>query len=193
MEIILHRVNTSLQLRDMPTEFGAEIDIRSSGNKLILSHDPFTEGIEFDEWLKYYKHGTLILNVKEEGLEDYILRSLSKYNIEDFFFLDQSFPFIIKTIKGNENRTAIRVSEYESVLTPLTLSAKAKWIWVDHFEQLTLSSVEADELRNAGFKLCLVSPELQQRECELELTKKLVNDRKLYFDAVCTKKPYFWK
>ena len=69
MEIILHRINKRKTLRSAPKEFGIEVDIRSYGDRLIIHHDPFVEGESFDEWMKDFCHGTLILNVKEEGLE----------------------------------------------------------------------------------------------------------------------------
>ena len=43
------------------------MDIRSEGARLIIHHDPFVAGESFDEWINAYQHGTLILNVKEEG------------------------------------------------------------------------------------------------------------------------------
>ena len=96
MEIIIHRVNTIKKLETVDSNFGVEIDIRSNDGKLILQHDPFEYGDSFDEWLKSYKHGKIILNIKEEGLEDYIIKSLNNHHIDNYFFLDQSFPFLIK-------------------------------------------------------------------------------------------------
>ena len=97
MHKILHRINTKELLKNTPIEFGIEVDIRSNNNKLIMHHDPFKDGELFEQWLNYYNHGTIILNVKEEGLEDPILKLMKKYSINNFFFLDQSFPFLRKT------------------------------------------------------------------------------------------------
>ena len=41
MHRIMHRVNTITMLRETPTIFGVEIDIRSNTDSLILHHDPF--------------------------------------------------------------------------------------------------------------------------------------------------------
>jgi len=52
---IQHRVNKISELEDLPTEFGAEIDLRSDlGNsgRIHLAHDAWTEGDDFEEWLK---------------------------------------------------------------------------------------------------------------------------------------------
>ena len=83
MKIILHRVNSIEMLHKTPLHFGVEIDIRSNSNLLYLHHDPFSKGESFEEWLKFFEHQTLILNVKEEGLESSILKLMKKYNIND--------------------------------------------------------------------------------------------------------------
>ena len=129
MNIIRHRRNTHDELAEISTEHGAEIDIRSQGDSLILHHDPYEAGTSFEDWLQNYKHGTLILNVKEEGLEDRCLELMSKHGIDDFFFLDQSFPFLVKTAKTGESRCAVRVSEFENIDTAITLAGKVQWVW----------------------------------------------------------------
>ena len=40
MEIIIHRINSLKELIKLPTDYGAEIDIRSQGSRLILNHEP---------------------------------------------------------------------------------------------------------------------------------------------------------
>ena len=46
MEFIIHRVNKIKDLKLLPTKFGAEIDIRSNGSKIILNHDIFGKDYE---------------------------------------------------------------------------------------------------------------------------------------------------
>ena len=70
---------------------------------------------------------------------------------------------------------------------------KIKWVWVDCFTKLTLNTNKSELLKNAGFKLCLVSPELQGRQEDLLLYKVKVRKQNLNFDAVCTKHPEKWK
>ena len=65
MEIIAHRVNSISGLIGLKSNYGAEIDIRSIGNRLILQHEACTDGVDFEKWLSNYHHGTLILNIKE--------------------------------------------------------------------------------------------------------------------------------
>ena len=63
---------------------------------------------------------------------------MQKYKIKDFFVLDQSFPFLIKTINQGESRVSVRLSEYESINTLLNLSEKVDWVWVDYFTKFPL-------------------------------------------------------
>jgi hypothetical protein len=195
MQIIRHRRNSLTELRETAPEFGVEIDIRSYGSELVLHHDPLVRGELFEEWLKGFQHKTLILNVKEEGLEDAALKLMEKYSIEDFYFLDQSFPFLVKTANSGERRCAVRVSEFESADTALALAGKIEWIWVDCFTRFPLDNHSAGVLRNAGFKLCLVSPELQGRDAQKHVPelRSLLEREKIYAEAVCTKEPDLWR
>ncbi len=189
MKLIAHRRNTVEELAATPHELGVEVDIRSYGDRLVIHHDAMVEGESFDAWIREYRHGTLILNVKEEGLESRLLAIMKERGIEDFFFLDQSFPFLVKTAKKGESRSAVRVSEFEAVDTALTLAGKIRWVWVDCFTRFPLDEAAARRLKAAGFALCLVSPELQGRFDEAEILD--IRRRFAAFgfepDAVCTK------
>jgi hypothetical protein len=115
--------------------------------------------------------------------------------IVDYFFLDQSFPFLIKWSIAGEPRCAMRVSEFENIETALTLAGKVDWVWVDCFTNFPLSHEDAKRLKNSGFRLCLVSPELQGRNAEIEIPKfaRLLAERGIEADAVCTKRPDLWE
>lgn len=195
MNLISHRRNTLQTLKATPRKYGVEVDIRSSGEQLIIHHDPFVAGESFEDWIAAYQHGTLILNIKEEGLEQRLIALMQSYGIDDYFFLDQSFPFLVKWAKAGEHRCAVRVSEFESIETALTLAGKVDWVWVDCFTCFPLSQKDAQQLKNAGFKLCLVSPELQGRDAETEipLLAQLLAERGIQSDAVCTKRPDLWE
>jgi hypothetical protein len=195
MKIISHRRNTVEELRATPEHYGIEVDVRSYGQKLIAHHEPFSEGILFEEWLTAYQHSLLILNVKEEGLEKRLIELMKYFRIENFFFLDQSFPFLVKYCRMGEGRSAVRVSEFESIQTALMLAGKVEWVWVDCFTRFAFSRDDAVLLRKAGFKICLVSPELQGRDAELEIPKliALLEERDIRADAVCTKRPDIWE
>ena len=62
--LIAHRINTVEELVNVPFEFGIEVDLRDSKKGLILSHDPFKQGESFEDFLKYYGHKFIILNIK---------------------------------------------------------------------------------------------------------------------------------
>ncbi len=98
-EFIIHRINTISQLKNLDKKFGVEIDIRSFKSKLILNHEPYSKGDFLDDYLENYKNKTLILNIKESGIEDDVLKSIKKFNIKSFFLLDIEFPYIFKLIK----------------------------------------------------------------------------------------------
>jgi hypothetical protein len=195
IKLIAHRKNTLQALKETPYQFGVEVDIRSFGDRLIIHHDPFVDGESFEDWISAYQHGTLILNIKEEGLEGRLISLMQLHGIDDYFFLDQSFPFLVKWAKAGEHRCAIRVSEFEAIKTALTLAGKVDWVWVDCFNYFPLSHEDAQRLKNAGFKLCLVSPELQGRDAETEIPQllQLLAERDIQADAVCTKRPDLWE
>lgn len=195
MIIVSHRRNTIAQLNETPAEFGIELDIRSRGQDLIVHHDAFVDGERFDDWLAHYRHRLLILNVKEEGLEDALLERMAQAGISDFFFLDQSFPFLVRTANRGERRCAVRVSEFESIDTALTLAGRIDWVWVDCFTRFPLDTSDAERLRDAGFRLCLVSPELQGRTdpAMVSAMRNEVAAKNIRIDAVCTKQPDLWR
>lgn len=195
MKLISHRRNTISELNATPKKYGIEVDIRSCGEQLIIHHDPFVDGELFEDWVAAYQHGTLILNVKEEGLEGRLISLMQSHGIEDYFFLDQSFPFLVQWAKEGEHRCAIRVSEFEAIETALTLAGKVDWVWVDCFNYFPLSHEDAKRLKNAGFKLCLVSPELQGRNADTEIPQliQLLDKRYIQAEAICTKRPDLWE
>lgn len=195
MILIAHRVNSVELLNKVPHRFGIEIDIRSIGRDLILQHDPYEKGELLSTWLDSYQHKTLILNVKEEGLEPELIKLMNSKGIDDYFFLDQSFPFIVKSFKNLEKRCAVRVSEFESIETAITVSGRINWIWVDCFSHFPLNKNDALRLKDAGFKLCLVSPELHGVKAD-EVIKQFIvaiKEDAINPEAVCTKRLDLWE
>jgi hypothetical protein len=194
MKLIAHRRNTVAELQATPPQYGVEVDIRSWGDRMVIHHDPFVEGENFETWLAAYRHGTLILNVKEEGLEARLVELMRNRGIADYFFLDQSFPFLVKWSKAGLRNCAVRVSEFEAVETALTLAGKVDWVWVDCFTHFPLSGEEARRLQQAGLRLCLVSPELQGRDvAEIATLAALLAERGIKAEAVCTKRRDLWE
>jgi hypothetical protein len=184
---IAHRINTVEQLKSLPTEFGVELDLRDFGNELVLEHDPFTGGEKFSEYLRHYQHGTMILNVKSERIEHRVLELLVENKITDYFFLDSSIPMIYLLSKSGEKRSAVRFSEIESIETVLLMADKVDWVWVDCFSKLPIDRYSYKRLKEAGLKLCLVSPELQGRPEDIANYKDYLANEGIVFDAICTK------
>ena len=193
MQIIHHRRNSIKLINSTLNKYGVEVDIRSFGKDLIIEHNAYLNGEKFTEWLKYYAHEFLVINVKEDGLEERILNYLKEFNIQNFFFLDQSFPSIIRLSSQGEKNCAIRVSEFESIETALLFKNKVKWIWIDTFTKLSLTINDYKKLKLAKFKLCLVSPELNKtNKFDIDEIKDIIKEKSFQFDAICTKFPEKW-
>ena len=196
MEYIAHRINTLAELNELPSEYGVELDLRDNLNgKIYIQHNPFEPGEDFEEYLKHYHHGTMILNIKSERIELKILEMLSQYDVKSYFFLDSSFPMIWLLSMQGEKNFALRISEAEGMDTARNMAGKINWIWIDCFTKIPISKNEADELKNLGYKLCFVSPELEGRDEDIEKYKSQLANENIDLDAVCTKKynVYRWK
>jgi len=188
MKFIAHRVNTVEELRKLPTEYGVELDLRDDLNgRIYIQHNPFEAGEDFEEYLKEYHHGTMILNIKSERIEQKILELLPKYDVKSYFFLDSSFPMIWLLSNQGEKNIALRISEAEGLDTARNMAGKVDWIWVDCFSKIPIGKSEYNELKSLGYKLCFVSPELQGRNEDIEAYKVELETNGMIMDAVCTK------
>lgn len=192
---IAHRINTVSALKDVPTHYGVELDLRDRNDRLILQHDPFADGEDFEDYLSHYRHGTMILNIKSERIEHRVLDLLRARGISDYFFLDSSFPMIFLLSGQGERRMAIRFSELEGLDTIIAMRGRVDWVWVDCFTRLPLDEMAYAALKDAQFKLCLVSPELQGGDPLVEIPRyaQALNRSGMCLDAVCTKKPGIWE
>jgi len=184
-----HRINTIKQLKKIPTNFGIEIDVNTYLDKLILKHDPFGSGDLLKNFLNFFNHKFLIINVKTEGLEKNILNYLIKHKIKNFFFLDTSFPYIFKLSKKLTKKFALRVSDFESVETAYKMKNKIEWIWIDCFHNYNISLKEIKKLQRLKYKLCLVSPDLHNRKIRLKdkLFFKSLNKNNIKLNMICAK------
>jgi len=188
VEFIAHRINKKEELQKLSKEYGVEIDLRDNVDGTIyINHDPFILGENFEDYLKEYNHGTMILNIKSERIELKILELLKKYNIKNYFFLDSSFPMIKLLSDKGEKNIALRYSEYEGLDTLEKMQGKVNWVWVDCFTMLPINNEIYRKIKDMGYKFCLVSPELQGQPERLKLYAKQIEGEKIKFDAICTK------
>lgn len=191
MLYIRHRINTVKDLKTVPENMGIELDLRYKNNDLILQHDPFKDGEYFEDLLKEYKHSFIVLNIKSEGIEDETLRLLNKYNVRNYFFLDVSFPALIRLSKRGEKNVAARFSEYEPIEQCLCLKGFVNWVWVDCFNKIPDDEQSYKEIKKY-FNICLVSPELHKHPTErITEFKKIVSEFNV--NAICTKVPELWE
>jgi hypothetical protein len=187
MEFIAHRVNTVRALRRVPSGYGVEVDLRDRGRRLILQHEPFADGEDFSAFLRGYRHGTMILNVKSERIEPRVLEALRGSRVRRYFFLDSSFPMIVRLIREGVRDIALRFSEFEGLDTILNLRGKARWVWVDCFTRWPMTRSAYQRLKRAGFKLCAVSPDLVGRPGDIEPMRRRISRDGVLLDAVCCK------
>ena len=97
MEIIIHRVNTISELQSINPKYGVEIDVRAWGSDLVLNHEPFQDGEKLVNYLDEYHHGTIVLNIKENGIEDHVLHLVrERSRIKSYFLLDVEFPYLYR-------------------------------------------------------------------------------------------------
>ncbi len=192
MIIIKHRVNTINKIINTPKKYGVEIDLRSNFKTIYLNHDPFKKGTKFSQWIKYFKHKLIVLNVKEEGLEKKIINILKKNKTSNFFFHDQTFSSLLKNKK--KTKVSIRYSEFEKLENYSYLFKYIKWIWIDHFTKFPLNAKFYKILKKNNIKICIVSPELVNIKFKnkIKFLKKKIKKNNYKIDAVCTKFPKLW-
>jgi len=193
---ILHRVNDSKALQTASRSLGIEVDLHAYGDRIVVHHDPFIQGEDFEDWIQHYQHAFLILNIKEEGIEKTVLQIVERKGIKNFFLLDVTPPMLFKLTLQGESRMAVRFSAFEVAQNALALFGKIEWVFIDVMEEnvpLPLTTSDYHKLRSAGFKLCLVSHELWGRQKAVVLAMQdTLKKSKMMVDAVLTKHPEWW-
>tara|TARA_Y100001970_G_scaffold281852_1_gene393494 strand:- start:33764 stop:34351 length:588 start_codon:yes stop_codon:yes gene_type:complete len=185
LEIIIHRINTIGELKNVKPKFGIEIDIRSDGSQLILNHEPLQSGENFSNFLDEYSHGTLILNVKESGLEDEILRQIRmRPYIKNYFLLDVELPYLLNAVQIGERNVAVRFSELESIETVENFVGILDWVWIDTISNLPISKSNKSILDK--FKKCLVCPERWGRPEDIPIYVEKMKAYNFQINAVMT-------
>jgi hypothetical protein len=153
--------------------FGLETDVRDSGGRLYISHDPveisdaaghnsggpMTAEAFFDLYRKIGNGLPLAINIKSDGLQTRLRDMLSAYDVTNYFVFDMSVPDTLGYVKlGMPFFT--RESEYEP--EPALYDAAAG-VWMDCFKGEWFTEADIARHLDAGKQVCLVSPELHQR------------------------------
>ena len=165
MEIVAHRINLINELLGVPMKYGCEIDIRSQDSKLILNHEPYLSGDNLIDYLDNYKHGLLVLNIKEAGIENDVLQLVRERNIPSFFLLDVEFPYLYRASRLGERAIAVRFSEDEPIELVYNYQKLVDWVWVDTNTKLPIDSNNILVL--SSMQTCLVCPERWGRDNDI--------------------------
>ena len=188
MEFIIHRINKIKDLKLIPNEFGTEIDIRSNGSSFILNHEPFYKGDNFLHYLENYKHKTLVLNLKEAGIEEEVIKLVKKYKIKSYFLLDVEMPYMYSASKKGIKDIAVRFSEYEDIALANHFKNKLNWIWIDTATKLPINKKNLKIIKK--FKSILVCPERWKRPGDIKKYKIKLNNLRFKPHAVMTNIKY---
>ncbi len=172
LELIAHRVNTIDGLHEIPQHLGTEIDIRAWGSELILNHEPQENGDRLVDYLDEYVHGTLILNVKETGIEDQVLKLVrERSEISSYFLLDVEFPYLFKATSRGEKAVSVRFSEAEPIESVEPFVESANWVWIDTITRMPVNDSNINTLRR--FRTCVVCPSLWKRSKDIAQCRQL--------------------
>ena len=199
---IQHRVNAISELARLPEGLGAEIDLRTSSvspGQIHLAHDPWQPGDALEAWVQQWAsapRGPLVLNTKEDGLEEEDMRCLARHGCKNYFFLDTSLPTLVRLSRAGLGRhLALRASAMEplaglAVWLALPAEQRPNTLWVDCFDARPMPAGSLSTLADR-IALCLVSPDLQG-DLELASLDQFLALGRLA-NMVCTKRPQVWK
>ena len=175
---------------------GFESDVRDYCGNLVISHDlPDENSLKFEEVIKLLESANnqfcFAINIKSDGIADIIKYKLEKHKISNYFTFDMSLPQMLYYREIGLNYFT-RQSEYEK--TPM-LYEDAAGVWLDSFESDDWVTTEViEEHLNNGKKVCIVSPELHNRQPQKLWSRlKKINSTNLYLctDLLTNAKEYF--
>lgn len=175
---------------------GIEIDLRSDKNKVIISHDPFLNGLDFFKTVKKLKNFFVIVDMKSTGFSEKVLKVLNKEKI-NFLFLNLIASEQIYLIEKNHSKNLfLRYSSIEKPDLTTKNFKKIKWIWFDFFNKKFITIKEYNYIKKHKKKICLTSPDLIDGSVFKTLKYiKYLNKNEIKIDMICTK-PYninLWK
>jgi glycerophosphoryl diester phosphodiesterase len=144
--------------------YGVETDLRDRDGEIVISHDPaMREATTFAQLLEAHAaqgpDTPLALNIKADGLQGTLARSLAQYRAPNFFVFDMSIPDTLHYLRAGIP-VFVRLSEHEP---ETALLDSAAGVWLDAFdsEWWTLDMVRALCAREKT--VAIVSSELHGR------------------------------
>jgi len=144
--------------------YGTETDVRDLDGQLVISHDmPRTENklpIDLVLALAHKYKVPLALNIKADGLAQALHDTLMRYPGLEWFVFDMSVPDMRHHLAAG-NTTYTRCSEVEQ--QPAYIES-ASGIWLDALDTPWLDATTITRVLSWGKPVCLVSPELHQRD-----------------------------
>lgn len=191
----VHRINTILELAQIPYSFGIEIDLRDYDNDIILSHDPYNNNYNCTtliELMQFYNHKFIILNIKSERIEHKVIEIMKRYGVDNYMLLDSSFPMIYKLAwEGYGDKLCVRYSKYEKLDYDFIKKYNIGWVWVDCFDgKNPLNKFNYNVIKKElNMKVCIVSPELQNYNSVETINEYKLGliENNMSIDMICTK------
>jgi len=154
-------------MRAFDLGYGVETDFRDCAGEIVISHDmPTGSEVSAQQFFSLLvgRNILLAINIKSDGLAATLQALLQQYNVTNYFVFDMSVPDMLQYLNSGM-RVFARVSEYEE--NPVCYDQVAG-IWVDAFHNIWCSIELIQRYLSDGKEVCLVSPELHQRD-EMEL------------------------
>ena len=190
---IAHRICTIEEIKSLPHSVGLEFDIHAYKDELKVCHDPFVDGFKLSDFLnECHNRGTLAINIKEEGIEIDVINAAKSAKINNFFLFDVPFPQITRLGEQNKEYMCLRYSDIEKL--DLDICSKfAKFLWIDTFSgNLWMEKLEYTRLKELGYKLCFVSPEVHRPAkgntvIFSQAVRSLISADNSSSDFICTK------
>lgn len=145
--------------------YGIETDVRDHHGKLVVSHDVAADpALEFEEVLKLYVgmdcRSEIAVNIKADGLQQFLKDVLKQYHIQNYFVFDMSVPEQV-VYHQQDFRVFTRMSEWETI--PVLID-KAQGIWMDEWENAWIQPDIIRKYRNMDKQISIISPEIHGRD-----------------------------
>ncbi len=181
--------------------FGLETDLRRAGDgRFYISHDPRPLSSEnalegYTEVFRKFPDAELAINVKELGYESELVELMRAACVGqrsfyfDFELLEPASPGAaqrkLRSMPGgNSVRLAARLSDRGENMAQC-LGIPAEIVWADEFDSLWLTEREVKQVKAAGRRFYVISPEIHGFDYET-MRSRWRDFQAWHVDGVCT-------